>query len=279
MNLSIIILSKTDTVDLYSMTMNCINSLMKTENNISKEILLIESNKNYINSDFIYPDFVTVIIPESDFNFHKFLNIGIKASKGDYIALCNNDLIFYGHWFSAILEIANKNKNILSFSPTGTTPLLNEKKGFSVGYKVRTHINGWCIIVKKEVFDKIGSLDEKFDFYFADNDYAMTLKRHNIKHARIYNSHVVHLEKKSTKMSERLLNDKKEFLKQYKIPDYLWSKEYEWVLDNERNLSGFLKFHDKWGSPVLYYRKNKISDLLIRFKLGFLNRFILGWKI
>ncbi|MDR7372326.1 glycosyltransferase [Flavobacterium aquidurense] len=278
MNLSIIILSKTDTIDLHTMTMNCINSLMETEHSISKELLLIESNKDYFNSDFKYPDFVNVIVPGSDFNFHKFLNIGIKASKGDYIALCNNDLIFHEHWFSAILEIANKNKDILSFSPKGTAPLLNQNAEFSLGYKVRTHVNGWCIVAKKELFDKIGLLDEKFDFFYADNDYAMTLKRRNIKHARVHNSHVIHLEKPAAKKSEKTLDKKKDFLKRYKIPDYLWRDDYKWVLETEKNLSGFLKFHDKWGSPVLYYRKNKICDILMRYKLGFLNWFVLGFK-
>lgn len=278
MKLSVVILAMTNTKELFDMTLNCINSLQASDEDVEKEIIVVESNKNYFNSDFIYPDNIKVIIPETDFNFHKFLNIGIKASNGDYIALCNNDLIFYKHWFTAILEIADKNKNILSFSPTGIIPLLNEKKEFSVGYKVRTHINGWCIVVRKELFDKIGALDEKFDFYFADNDYAMTLKRRNIKHAIIHNSHVIHLEKKSTKKPE-FLNDEGAFLEQYKIPDYLWREEYKWVLENEKNLSGFLKFHAKWGSPVLYYRKNKILDLLMRFKLGFLNRFVLGRKI
>ncbi len=279
MKLSAVILAMTTTKELFDMTSNCINSLMASERDVAIEIIIVESNKNYLNSDFIYPNYVKVIVPESDFNFHKFLNIGIKVSHGDYIALCNNDLIFYKHWFSAILDIANKNKDILSFSPSGTAPSIIEEKGFSVGYKVRTHINGWCIVVRKELFDKIGSLDEKFDFYFADNDYAMTLKRRNIKHASVHNSHVVHLEKKTTEKPDKISNDYKEFLKQYKIPDYLWREEYKWVLDSEKNLSGFLKFHHKWGSPVLYYRKNKICDILMRFKLGFLNWFVLGFKI
>ena len=279
MTLSVIILAMTNTKELFDMTSNCINSLMLTERDIEKEIIVIESNKNYFNSDFIYPDNIRVIVPESDFNFHKFLNIGIKASKGDYIGLCNNDLIFYEHWFSAILEVANKNKSILSFSPKGTAPLLNEKEEFSLGYKVRTHVNGWCIIVRKELFAKIGDLDEKFDFYFADNDYAMTLKRRNMKHARVHNSHVVHLEKIPTEKREKILNEEKEFLSRYKIPSYLWREEYKWVLETEKNLSGFLKFHGKWGTPVLYYRKNKICDILMRYKLGFLNWFVLGFKI
>lgn len=269
----------TNTKELFDMTSDCINSLIASDTAVEKEIIIVESNKMYSDSGYSYPENVKVIIPESDFNFHKFLNIGIKASTGNYIALCNNDLIFSNNWFSAILNIVNKNKKILSFSPSGNEPAKIEEKEFLIGYKVRTHINGWCLVVKKELFDKIGFLDEKFDFYYADNDYAMTLKRHNVKHALVCNSYVAHLEKKSTKKPERILNDKKEFLKHYKIPNYLWRDEYKWVLETEKNLSGFLKFHDKWGSPVLYYRKNKISDILIRYKLGVLNWFVLGFKI
>ena len=137
---------------------------------------------------------------------------------------------------------------------------------------------GWCIVANREVFPKIGFLDEMFDFYYADNDYAMTLKYNNVKHALVCNSHVNHLEKKPSTNFEKQL-EQKAFLKQYKIPNYLWNDEYKWVLESERNLSGFLKFHNKWGKPLLYYRKNKISDMLIKFKLGFLNRFVLGFKI
>jgi glycosyltransferase involved in cell wall biosynthesis len=94
MELSVVILAMTTTEALFKMTSNCISSLIASENVIDREIIVIESNKNYLNSNFVYPEFVKVIIPEADFNFHKFLNIGIKASKGDYIALCNNDMIY-----------------------------------------------------------------------------------------------------------------------------------------------------------------------------------------
>jgi len=265
----------TNSEELFEITSKCINSLVESENNIEMEIIIVESNKKYLISDFLYPDIVKVIVPESIFNFHKFLNIGIKQSCGEFIALCNNDLIFHKNWFSQILKTQKMYPQIKSFSPSGKWNDNSFDKTHELGYKVRTHIMGWCIVANREIFPKIGFLDEKFDFYFADNDYAMTLKRYNIKHAVIYNSYVVHLEKKSTKINEDIRIDKREFLKKYDIPSYLRKEEYEWVLDCENNLSGFLKFHDKWGSPVLYHRKNKISDLLIRFKLGFLNWFIL----
>jgi GT2 family glycosyltransferase len=274
MKLSAIILAMTTTEELFAMTLNCINSLMASENDVDMEIIVVESNKNYIDSDFIYPDYVKVIVPESRFNFHKFLNIGIKASIGDYVALCNNDLIFYNNWFNEILKVKKENPSIMSFSPNGKVNDCSFDKEFELGYKLRTHIMGWCIVASRNVFPEIGFLDETFDFYFADNDYAMSLKCNNIKHAIVFNSYVAHLEKKSSSENGNF-KTKNSFIEKYKIPSYLLNGEYGWVLENEKNLSGFLKFYNKWGSPNLLYRKNKIADIFIKYRLGYLVRFFL----
>ncbi|MBB6388541.1 GT2 family glycosyltransferase [Flavobacterium notoginsengisoli] len=253
------------------MTLKCLNSLRESESNIVFEIIAIESNKEYFQSNYKYPEFVNVIVPDSDFNFHKYLNIGIKESTGDYIALCNNDLIFHENWFSEILKVAEINNSILSFSPAGNSQY-NSLDLFEIGYKVRTHIMGWCLVVNKKIFNKIGLLDETFDFYYADNDYAMTLKSKNIKHAIVFNSKVEHLEKRSTEKSEQ---DKKEFLHKYKIPLYLHKKEHEWVFNNEKSLSGFLKYHNKWGNPDWLYKKNKLADIFLKCNLGYFIRYFL----
>jgi GT2 family glycosyltransferase len=269
-SLSVIILTLTNSEELYKMTLNCINSLKESETNVNFEIILIESNKNYLVSNFKYPDFVKVIIPDVKFNFHQYLNIGIKASSGDYIALCNNDLIFHKKWFSEILKITELDSSILSFSPVSTVNVDYENI-YQIGYKVRTHIMGWCIVANKKLFNKIGYLDETFDFYYADNDYAMTLKSKNIKHAVVFNSKVEHLEKRSSKKE----TESQSFLDKYKIPQYLYKKEYEWVLNDEKSLDGFLKYHNKWGTPDFLYKKNKLADILIKYNLGYFIRFFL----
>ncbi|SHG59093.1 glycosyltransferase family 2 protein [Flavobacterium johnsoniae] len=269
-SLSVIILALTNSEELYKMTLNCINSLKESETNIIFEIIIIESNRDYLVSNFKYPDFAKVIIPDVNFNFHQYLNIGIKASTGDYIALCNNDLIFHKKWFSEILKVVELDNTILSFSPVGTIDV-NHENIYQTGYKVRTHIMGWCIVTNKKLFNKIGYLDETFDFYYADNDYAMTLKSKNIKHAVVFNSKVEHLEKRSSKKKV----DSQSFLYKYKIPQYLYKKEYEWVLNDEKSLDGFLKYHNKWGTPDFLYKKNKLADILIRYNLGYFIRFFL----
>jgi len=281
MKLSVIILSYTTTEGLFEMTSDCINSLVESETTTDFEVILVESNKDYNNSGFVYPDFVKVIVPNSDFNFHMFLNIGIKESKGEFVALCNNDLIFYKNWFTEILKISEKEPNIKSFSPSGKIDDFNFDKEFELGYKVRTHVLGWCLVVYKEVLEKIGYLDEKFSFGYADNDYAMTLKKFNIKHALVNSAKVEHLEReKSNENRKGLSQGYKKFqdnitLNLNKLPDYVFKKGNEYLLEDKKVLDDFLKYHTKWGSPDLLRRKNKIADLCIEYHIGFLNKIIL----
>lgn len=278
MKVTVVLLAKTDSEALFEMTCNCIRSLLDSEKEIAFEIIIIESNNEYESGRFQYPDFVKVIVPAERFNFHRFLNIGIKEATGDFIALCNNDLIFYSNWFSAILEVSQQHKDILSFSPLHEMNT-DKNRDFLIGYKVTQQIKGWCIVVKACLFNTTGPLDETFSFYFADNDYGMTLKYWNIKHALVYNAYVQHLEKKSTQIVKLNPDQKAGLLKKYQIPKYLLESQYDYLFTSESTLLDFLKFHNKWGSPKVLYRKNRIADFLMRYKLGYLNRLFLKIKI
>ena len=50
---------------------------------------------------FVYPE-CKVIYPEVEFNYNKFLNIGISNCEGDWVLICNNDLYFYKNWLQEI---------------------------------------------------------------------------------------------------------------------------------------------------------------------------------
>lgn len=276
MELSVIILARTDSEQSFRMTSECIGSLLVSEPQTKLEIILIESEKNYHSNPFQYPEQVKVIVPDAVFNFHKFLNIGIGASTGAYIALCNNDLIFHDNWFGEIRKVAQANPKILSFSPSGKPCPQAQKGKFVPGYRVMHQIMGWCIVAKRELFDTTGPLDETFDFYYADNDYAMTLKYFNIRHALVCSAYVEHLEGKS--VPKKLSATDKSFVRKYQIPEYLKNDHYKWVFESERYLSSILAYHNKWGNPAFLYRKNKIADLLIRNKIGFLNRLFIKIK-
>jgi len=274
MKLSAVILSRTNSQAVFEMTCECIQTLKDSEEHIEMEIIVVESNKDYERSDFRYPDFVKIIIPEAAFNFHRFLNIGMHASTGEYIAFCNNDLIFYDHWFTEILKVADQHPKIKSFSPNGNFTA-NFVSDFQTGYKVRTHVFGWCFITKRTVFKTTGDLDETFDFNYADNDYAMTLKKYNIMHAVVYKSKVKHLDPKEVNIDKGdwyQIQQEKAAKSIQELPDYVAAAD---AFTDKKSLQDHLKFHTKWGSPKKLYRKNKIADFFIKYHLGFLNRWIM----
>lgn len=278
MKLTVVILARTDSAQMFEMTSNCVRSLLDSEPQTAMEVIIVESNKQYNVSGFDYPQQVKVIVPQEPFNFHRFLNIGIEAASGDFIALCNNDLIFHPNWFRAILNISEQHPDMLSFSPRGIPCAESDKEKFTIGYRVMQQLMGWCFVVKREIFQTIGKLDETFDFYYADNDYGMTLRYFNIKHALVFGSYVEHLERKSEPKIIQATVAEKAFVKKYSIPKYLKNPKYDWVFESERYLSGILNYHNKWGSPDLLYRKNKIADFLTKYQLGSLNRFFIKIK-
>ncbi len=268
--LSVVILSYNNAASIYKMNLECIESLIQSQTweNNSLEIILIESNANHSFQEQPYPAYVKVIQPNIKFNFHQFLNIGIQNAKGSFIALCNNDIIFYKNWFNAINQINISNKDILSFSPSAPDEIWNHKDNFAIGYQIRTHIKGWCIVAKKKLFDIIGKLDETFDFYYADDDYGMTLQKHRIKHALVRDSVVKHFGGANTSSSSTETGSKfnshqqlPKHFKGKKLPSYLYSEGYRWILKNEKLIEDHLKFHKKWGSPQWISLKNKLRKL------------------
>jgi GT2 family glycosyltransferase len=199
--IDIIILSYAKNEAFQKITENGILSLKSSENpnEIKFNILVIESNNNL--KPFNYPGTKT-IYPCSKFNFNRYLNIGIKNTQCDYICFCNNDLIFHPSWVSEIIKQFNADDKLMSASPICSIfhPTIGIKpySGNYPGYAVRQEISGWCIFVKRNIFNTIGLFDEKFKFWFADADYAKTIQKFNQKHLLVTSSIVDHLDGIST---------------------------------------------------------------------------------
>lgn len=290
--LNAIFLSRTSSQEIYKMTMDCINSLVSSEKNncnVTIKYILIESNKDYYNEGYHYPDFVTVIIPEQAFNFHLFLNIGIRSDSADYYALCNNDIIFEPDWFSEILRVADKNPKINSFSPIDydSTKLSADEqrspKSYFLGYESGRHVSGWCIVLRHELLNIIGMLDEKFDFYYADDDYGMTLRHYNQYHAIVLQSRAKHLEgvvtvskENESKKAPKVSTDE---IVSGNIPWYLKFNRNQWIVNNKKMLEGHMKFCSKWGDYELLRVKKIIHNFIMR--LGgnkFLSKILISSK-
>jgi hypothetical protein len=263
MEVDVIILSKTATEELFKILKETVNSLKKSEKNHSFNVIIVESNKKIkeqfgsrlyeIKAKFILP-------PVEKFNYNQFLNIGLRECKNDYILISNNDVIYFQDWFSEIKKQFDKDPELLSACPTDRKWHRHAKQFFDgtkeiyLGYRTSYEFTGWSFVVKKEVFKQIGVFDEKFDFYYQDNDWVEMYKRENIKHGLVYNSLCHHLLSKSTSVVD----------KSSKLTDM--DHQYE-------------KFFNKWTYPgEKKYKRLSILIPSLEGRESYLNRLVARLK-
>ena len=94
----------------------------------------------------------------------KAVNVGIKQSMGEYIVLLNNDTKILGNNWLSMLEKPFSNPSV---GLTGPVKANRDDLG-------RDYLLFWCVMIKQEVFNKIGQLDEAFGIgYHEDVDFCI----------------------------------------------------------------------------------------------------------
>lgn len=246
-NVDVIILSLCNSEEKYRMNTLCLKTLHDSESEIRFNVVIVESNADFTGK-WTYQHEARIITPNEPFNYNRFVNIAMKECDADYICISNNDVLFSPGWMSEIISCAEKNKEVASFSPFDPNAKFQAEaikgKDVAIGYRVRSELVGWCLVMKKSIKKFIYPLDENFDYYFQDNDYSYTLRRNNIQHALVAKSIVNHLENMTSKESD----------------------EYHYL---KRGRADELKFLAKWGSYKSLSRKNRIH--------GFINHPLLRW--
>lgn len=188
MIVDIIILACSKTTELIKMTQACIDSLHASEPLHRFNVLVIEAHVQ----PYLYKGAMCVR-PGQDFNYNKFMNIGIDSSQHEWICMANNDLLFKRGWFSAILQASQELPEVKSFCSFAKQHVdANMSEPYYVRYGVGGFVCGWCITVKREIFTKF-RLNEEVNFWCSDNIYQDQLIEHGIKHALIRDSYVEHL--------------------------------------------------------------------------------------
>lgn len=191
--MDILFISNAKTEALYQITKSAIDSLLKSETEIKFNIIVIEQTEREY-------EYATTLQVSGKFNYNKFLNLGIGYCKSEYIALCNNDLVFQSGWANAIIK-AMKEHSLLSASPMCPVSHKTQRnlQPLNYGYEIYYRLCGWCIVVNKQIFKSIGKLDESFPFWYADNCYGNQIRKAGIEHAMIRDSKVIHLGSKTLK--------------------------------------------------------------------------------
>ncbi len=142
---------------------------------------------------------VTVVRNSKNEGYAVGLNQGLEHSSSAYVVLCNNDIEFFPDAVNEMIRIAQAQKEIGLVNPNSNEfGLLGiyDKIAIDAGKGTRIercHTSGFCVLVKREVIQKIGGIDTDFSpAYFEDMDLAERAKRAGFICVMAYGAYVHH---------------------------------------------------------------------------------------
>ena len=133
---------------------------------------------------------VTVIENPQNAGFPAACNQGLKAARGDYLVLLNNDTVVTDAWLDQLIALADSDPAIGLAGPMSnyaTPPQLVEEvpytdleqmQAFALRWRAEHRgqwqtvrkLSGFCLLMKRRVYEPIGGLDERFGLGLFDDD-------------------------------------------------------------------------------------------------------------
>lgn len=207
----------------------CLKSLNKLTTYKNYEIIIVENNSEEQETFEYYKkidgknNIKVVYYPEKEFNYSKIINFGVKNSTGEYIVQLNNDTeLITPNWLEEMLGYAQREDvgavGAELFYPDKTI----QHAGIIIGIggvaghvfkNIPQNMHGYfskdamvqnmsavtaaCIMTSKDIYEKVGYMDEKFKVAFNDVDFCLKIRE--LGKLIVYNPYVqfLHYESKS----------------------------------------------------------------------------------
>lgn len=178
------------------MTIECLRDVIRTYGVETEIIVVDDGSKEPISRAIpkMFPD-VKLLINECNMGFAPTVNKGIRAASHDLICLLNNDIKLPNPgWLKTM--VASMNEFDLAAPAGGRMdnhwnyqPGEAKKRGDRFSY-----LPFWCILIKREVFDKIGLVPEDFfKGFFEDVLWGYRAKKAGFKAGITEGTGVQHL--------------------------------------------------------------------------------------
>lgn len=179
---------------------DCLDSLHNLNYQTDKlEIIMVDNGSSDNSLDYTEKKFPAVkIIINNKNNYTKANNLGIKAAKGDYIALINNDIKVDKNWSAELIRIINTDVKIGAVGSKilfmdgaiqsvghqeypdfywGDIGFKEEDEGQYSNYREVVSICGCSVLYRRECLEDIGFLDEDFNMFMEDVDMGIRCRK------------------------------------------------------------------------------------------------------
>ena len=210
-----------------SLTKKCIASI-KANTVLSYRIIVVDNASDEETAIYLKGlssnGEITLLRNNENFGFPKAVNQGIASSAAEYICVLNNDTEPYRGWLKEMVGVAESDPTIGIVNPSSNN--LGQKKyeaGFSGKWIEMASCIGFCMLIKREVIQRIGNLDEVYSpGNFEDTDFSKRAIHAGYKCVMAKGAYVYHKENTSFKKRKD------------------WDKGFK----KNRDI-----FHERWGRP------------------------------
>jgi len=217
----------------------CLQSIFQNKGNLDIEIWVVDNNSSDGSIEMIKGKFpeVNLIRNKDNIGFARANNQVIRKSNSPYILLLNPDTIVYPGTLKTLANFLDKHSDVAMVGPK----ILNEDSSIQYecarhfptvwseffvlttlykrfpknklfGYYLMSYwnhndrkevdcISGSCMMIRKDVLDRIGLLDEDFFMYGEDTDLCYRIKQAGYKIWYIPEVKIIHFGGKSTEQA------------------------------------------------------------------------------
>lgn len=155
---------------------------------------------------------VILLQNEQNEGFPKGMNRGIQASRAPFVCLLNNDLLFTRGWLREMIDVAGADPKIGVVNPASSTfgnlpsgrmslqAYADQLASLRGKYVEVGMCIGFCMLIKREVLDRIGGLTEEVDrIFFEDEDFCMRSQQAGYLSVIAQGSYVHHAEHRTVR--------------------------------------------------------------------------------
>lgn len=179
----------------------CLQSLMNMDSGqLTLDIIMVDNGSTDASLELVESTFPEVRILRNDRNnFARALNMGVKNSRGNIVAIMNNDMTVEKKWLMAARDMLLSDKNIgavqskIRFMGNGriNSAGVEEVEDFyfrDIGFDEKDvgqydtsrelqYFSGGAVCLQKSCIEAVGDFDEDFIMYCEDVDYSIRCRQ------------------------------------------------------------------------------------------------------